>query len=49
MVKESWDELRIYKVPKSHTDNHKIYKNQKGITQALDKPSIFMVYLAKLE
>ena len=29
MVKESSDERYIYKVPRPHTDNHKIYKNQK--------------------
>ena len=29
MVKESSDERYIYKVPRPHTDNHKIYKNKK--------------------
>ena len=51
MVKESSDERYIYKVPRFHTDNHKIYKNKKKkrIIQALNKPSIFMVYFAKLK
>ena len=50
MVKESSDERYIYKVPRPHTDNHKIYKNQKKrIIQALNKPSIFMVYFTKLK
>ena len=48
MVKESSDERYIYKVPRPHTDNHKIYKYKKKI-QALNKPSIFMVYFAKLK
>lgn len=30
MVKESSDERYIYKVPRPHTDNHKIYKNKKN-------------------
>ena len=29
MVKESSDERYIYKVPRPHTDNHKIYKYKK--------------------
>ena len=46
MVKESSDERYI----RPHTDNQKIYKNKKIIIiQALNKPSIFMVYFAKLK